>query len=83
MTAPNPQGPWTTPTAAYTFPEMVVGNPAYVSGTYCYAAKEHTEFAVSSTPSQITITYACNNSFSTVVNNMNLYVPKAVKISIP
>jgi len=63
----------------YAFPEMASGNAEYISGSTCYAVKEHTELENSSGP--LVFTYACNGS--TVDTNMKLYRPEVVGTSLP
>ncbi len=49
--------------------------------TFCYAAKEHIEFARDS--SEMVITYACNSfDFAKLVADMSLYRPQVVRMPI-
>ncbi len=75
-TAINIEGPWSEPVSIYKIPEMTLSNNNYDKDTFCYAAKEHQQFGSSN---NLLITYACNSlSFTKLVNNMNIYVPKSV-----
>ena len=73
------EGRWSSFTPLYNIPEM---NPAAPSSSiFCYAAKEHIEFAPS--PNSTLITYACNSlSFSHLASDMTLYYPIAVELPL-
>jgi hypothetical protein len=78
--ADSPLGPWSAPQAIYEFPEMKKGGPGYDKDTFCYAVKEHIEFA----NAQIALTYACNSMIlSKTVANMDIYRPRAVILDLP
>ncbi len=71
-------GPWSDPKILYDYPEMKTSNPGYDKDTFCYAAKEHVEFA---TDAKIVLTYACNSLvLSKTVNNMSIYRPQVVEL---
>jgi hypothetical protein len=76
----SPLGPWSEPQTLYEFPEMKRDSPDYDKDTFCYAAKEHTEF----TQKKIALTYVCNSMvFSKTVANMSIYRPKGVILDLP
>jgi len=78
--ADSPVGPWSTPRTAYEFPEMNPQNPGFDKDTFCYAVKEHIEFAETS----IAMTYACNSMVvAKVVVDMNIYRPRFVSLDLP
>ncbi len=80
-TAPALTGPWSHPATIYEIPEMRRDYPLWDKDTWCYAAKEHKEFA---RESQVLITYACNSfNFSKLVANTKIYVPRAVLVPLP
>ena len=80
-TAPALTGPWSRPTTIYEIPEMRRDYPLWDKETWCYAAKEHKEFA---RENEILITYACNSfNFSKLVANTEIYVPRAVWVPLP
>jgi Domain of unknown function (DUF4185) len=79
-TADSPVGPWSAPHTIYEFPEMKRDSPGFDKDTFCYAAKEHTEFM----ESKIALTYVCNSMvFTKTVANMNIYRPRAVILDLP
>lgn len=78
--ADSPVGPWSSPQTIYEFPEMKRDNPGYDKDTFCYAVKEHIEFA----ESKIAMTYACNSMFvAKTVANMNIYRPRPMIRDLP
>lgn len=80
-TAPQLTGPWSAMQTVYEIKELVPSTPGWDKDTFCYAKKEHIEFAEGS---NIFITYVCNSyKFSTLVSNMNLYRPQAVQVHWP
>jgi cysteine-rich repeat protein len=80
-TAPNFLGPWSAPQAKYPIPEMTSGGAGYDPNNFCYGAFEHIEWA---TPTSMVVTYDCNNSnLTTLANDMNIYHPVPVTISLP
>lgn len=79
-TADSPVGPWSNPQTIYQFPEMKRDNPGYDKDTFCYAVKEHIEFA----ESRIAMTYACNSVvIAKAIANMNIYRPIPVTLDLP
>jgi len=78
--ADSPLGPWSAPQTIYEFPEMKTATPGYDKDTFCYAVKEHVEFA----DAKIALTYACNSMvLSKTVANMNIYRPRVVILDLP
>ena len=77
-TAPQLTGPWSEGKIVYRIPEMQKGEPGYDKDTFCYAAKEHTEFR---RPGSLLITYACNTmDVHKLVTNLGIYFPKVVRV---
>src|SRR5712671_2964044 len=75
-----PVGPWSNAQAIYAFPEMSRHNPEYDKDTFCYAVKEHTEFA----ESKIVLTYASNSMIvAKAIVSMNIYRPRVVILDLP
>ena len=80
-TAPELTGPWSQWQAVHEFPEMNPKTVGYDQDTWCYAVKEHIEFASSD---KLLVTYACNSfKFEKQVANMSIYRPQAVLIAFP
>ena len=78
--ADSPVGPWSKPQTIFEFPEMKAANPGYDKDTFCYAVKEHTEFATD----KIVLTYACNSMvLKKTMENMQIYRPKVVILDVP
>jgi hypothetical protein len=73
-TAMAPEGPWSTPIKLYQCPERKIS-----PSVFCYAAKGHPE--VSET-NELLISYASNSeSFSEVMNNPRIYVPRFIRLT--
>lgn len=80
-TAPVLTGPWSPWQPVYEFPEMSPKTEGHDPDTWCYAVKEHIEFA---TPNKLLVTYACNSfKFEKMVENLRIYRPQAVVIEFP
>ncbi len=59
QTADAPEGPWTEPRALIeSIPEVDRNNPRYDKNNFCYAGKEHLEFARGR---NLIVTYVCNS----------------------
>lgn len=57
--AERPEGPWSDPEALITsIPEVNPGHPRYHAGNFCYAGKEHIQFA---REEKLVTTYVCNS----------------------
>jgi hypothetical protein len=68
--APAPEGPWTSPCAAFTPPESGRAN------VIVYAAKAHPELSGGS----LVITYATNSTdLATLASDMSVYFPRFVR----
>jgi hypothetical protein len=66
--ADGPEGPWTEPMALIeTIPEVDPKSPQYDKNNFCYAGKEHIEFAQER---NLVVTYVCN-SFEDFQKNAN------------
>jgi hypothetical protein len=79
--SPSMTDSWAASENLYSYPEMQSGNTNYTPNVFCYAAKEHTEFE---SAGQLFFTYACNSTVaSDVTDNMNLYRPVVVTVSLP
>ena len=79
-TARNPEGPWRPPSVLIpAIAEVDPGNPLYDQHTFCYAGKEHRQFAQNKT---LIVTYVCNsaedigNQESFLRKNLFLYRPR-------
>jgi hypothetical protein len=78
--ADSPVGPWSAPQTIFEFPEMKTANPGYDKDTFCYAVKEHIEFA----DDKIVLTYACNSMvLAKTMDNMLIYRPRVVVLDLP
>jgi hypothetical protein len=85
QTADKPEGPWTKPKALIeNIPEVDPKSPRYDEQNFCYAGKEHIEFARAR---NLVVTYVCNSSenFQKQKNfirrNLFLYRPVVKNIS--
>ena len=59
QTADKPEGPWSKPMVLIeNIPEVDSKNPRYDKHNFCYAGKEHIEFARSK---NLIVTYVCNS----------------------
>ena len=83
-TAPSMEGPWKTPAPLIeSIAEVDPASPLYDQHTFCYAGKEHRQFACGR---DIVITYVCNsvedidNQESFIRRNSFLYRPSVVTI---
>ncbi len=79
QTADAPEGPWSEPQVLIgTIPEVDRGSPRYDKNNFCYAGKEHLEFARGR---NLVVTYVCNSyedfekSTSFIRRNLYLYRP--------
>jgi len=79
QTADAPEGPWTEPKVLIeSIPEVDRKSPRYEKNNFCYAGKEHLEFARGK---NLVVTYACNsyedfeNKTSFLRRNLYLYRP--------
>jgi hypothetical protein len=71
-TATNPEGPWSLPAALIeTIAEVNTQSPLYDQHTFCYAGKEHRQFAQ---PESLVVTYVCNSSED--IRNPNSFLRK-------
>ena len=72
QTAPGPAGPWSAPSPLLdAIAEVTPGSPLYDQHTFCYAGKEHHQFAYSG---NLVITYVCNSSED--ISNPQSYIRK-------
>ena len=83
QTAVNPEGPWSPPSVLLTpIAEVDPESPLYDPQTFCYAGKEHRQFA---SDRNLVVTYVCNSAedmetpASFLRNHLFLYRP-VVKI---
>lgn len=86
-TADAPEGPWTEPRALIgSIPEVDRNNSRYDKNNFCYAGKEHVEFARGR---NLIVTYVCNsyedfeNKTSFIRKNLYLYRPIVREITGP
>lgn len=71
-TATSPEGPWSLPAALIeTIAEVNTQSPLYDQHTFCYAGKEHRQFAQ---PESLVVTYVCNSSED--IRNPNSFLRK-------
>ena len=78
--ADSPVGPWSAPRTIFEFPEMKSTDSGYDKDTFCYAVKEHIEFA----DDKVVLTYACNSMvLAKTMDNMHIYRPKVVVLNLP
>jgi hypothetical protein len=77
--ADAPEGPWTEPKALIEpIPEVDRSSPRYDKNNFCYAGKEHLEFAQGR---NLVVTYVCNShedlekNVSFIRKNLFLYRP--------
>ena len=77
--ADKPEGPWSEPKAfGVTIPEVDPQSPLYDKNNFCYAGKEHIEFA---RKKNLIVTYVCNSAedmqsqTSFIRRNLFLYRP--------
>src|SRR6266852_2877309 len=74
-------GPWSEQRAVYEFPEMSKNNPRRDRDTFCYAVKEHIEFAEAN---RMLVTYACNSfKLEKLFANTDIYRPQTVLVHLP
>jgi Domain of unknown function (DUF4185) len=85
QTADKPEGPWTEPKVlGLPIPEVDPNSTLYDKNSFCYAGKEHIEFARNR---NLVVTYVCNsaedmeNQTSFIRRNLFLYRPVARNIS--
>lgn len=85
QTADAPEGPWSEPKVLIgSIPEVDRGNPRYDKNNFCYAGKEHLQFALGK---NLVVTYVCNSyddfekNTSFIRKNLFLYRPVVKKIS--
>jgi hypothetical protein len=90
-TAARLEGPWSDPEPIYRIPELNENHAAgYDPSTFCYAAKEHPEYA---SEGRLLFTYVCNlftrdgeDPFAVLKRleeKMYLYRPNAVSLPLP
>ncbi|MBE0558146.1 MAG: DUF4185 domain-containing protein, partial [Proteobacteria bacterium] len=86
QTADAPVGPWTGPSALIgSIPEVDPNGPRYDKDNFCYAGKEHLEFARGR---NLVVTYVCNSyadfedNTSFIRKNLYLYRPIVKKIQV-
>jgi hypothetical protein len=90
-TAERLEGPWSEPKSVYQIPELEENYAAgYDPNTFCYAAKEHPEYA---REGRLLFTYVCNlftndgeDPFAVLkrlAEKMHLYRPNAISIPFP
>jgi hypothetical protein len=76
-TADHLEGPWSSFQNWFSMPET----PRTDDGTFCYAAKEHIEFARG--PGEMLITYVCNSlDFAKVATDLSLYRPQVARVPL-
>ena len=83
--ADNPEGPWSKPKPlGVNVPEVDPQSPLYDKNNFCYAGKEHIEFA---REKNLVVTYVCNSfedlqkKDSFIRRNLFLYRPVVREVS--
>ncbi len=77
-TAYHLEGPWSSFQSEYSIPEALNTRD---NKTFCYAAKEHIEFA---REDNLVVSYVCNSSdFAKLTGDTSLYRPRVVRIPFP
>lgn len=72
-------GPWSEDRTIYPMPEMEAKTEGYDKDTFCYAAKEHPEYAASG----LLMTYACNSfDFKKQLADLKIYRPIPVRLGL-
>ena len=86
QTSDKPEGPWTEPKVlGPPIPEVDLKSPLYDKNSFCYAGKEHIEFARNK---NIVVTYVCNSAedmqsqTSFIRRNLFLYRPVVREIKL-
>jgi len=75
-TAPQPWGPWSTPTVLYQCPEA-----GWDKKIFCYAAKAHPE--LTQQEDELVITYVANSlDFWQVAADARLYWPRFIRVTV-
>lgn len=76
--AASPLGPWSEPQEIFAIRQLDAA--ATGVGVFCYAAKDHPEFARAG---ELLVTYACNNlDPPALAGHDDLYVPKAMRVQL-
>lgn len=78
-TAPAVEGPWTEGRKFITYKEQLAAIRQKDPSVFCYAAKEHGQFA--RPPDTLIVTYVCNTLDESVLDRMDLYRPVAQAVS--
>lgn len=77
------EGPWSTPSLVYTFPEMNPASPEYRSDLTCQGAAEHPAFNPLA-DRELLFTYTCTHpNRAKLVENMSALSPRTVRLAIP
>lgn len=89
-TAKRLEGPWSEPQSIFRMPELNDPASERDPNTFCYAAKEHPQFA---REGRLLLTYVCNlftpdgqdewAVLSRLAEQMNLYRPRVISIPFP
>jgi hypothetical protein len=75
-------GPWSDEITIYEIPETTPGSPLWSESNFCYLARECIQH-YDTTEHKMLITYDVNNtSFSELISNQELYVPRIIQIPI-
>ncbi len=74
------EGPWSAWRPLFIVPETLLGRGGDSKDTFCYAAKEHIEFA---SAADVLVTYVCNSlDLKKQIGDMAIYQPKAVALKL-
>ncbi len=78
--APTPDGPWDAGEKLIDYSEQIAAAAQGDQNVFCYAAKEHGQFARSSR--RLLITYVCNTLDDAVLDRMDLYAPVVKRVTL-
>lgn len=74
------EGPWSAWRPLFIVPETRRGSGGDSKDTFCYAAKEHIEFA---SAADALVTYVCNSlDLKRQIGDLTIYQPKAVRLDL-
>lgn len=79
--APHPAGPWHDGQKIIGYAEQEEAHAQGDTNVFCYAAKEHGQFARAA--QELLITYVCNTIDDGVLERMDLYAPAAGRVDLP
>lgn len=82
-TASGLTGPWSEEVLVYETPEQTPGTNLYDKDNFCYLGRDHFSFYDAQNQTLL-ITYDWNvANFHKLVNNLEIYIPKMIRVKIP